>query len=458
MLIALIVLPMMLWLCAQELRRRPSVSSSVWMVVLWVILVGSRPVSTWFAYSGETGGAAAAYDEGNFIDRWVHMFLILGGIVVLLRRTVSLKLFCSQNRWLVFFFLYWACSVVWSDEPLLSMKRWFKDIGNIIMVLLVLSETHPVEAIKAVFLRCSYVLLPMSVILIRFSGLGRAYHVWSGDMMFTGVATHKNSLGALVLVCGLFLIWDFFDQPKKRKARNDLILRGSRMILLLLAGWLLLKARSATAMACMIIGVSVIFGMQLPMIRSRFHNLGTYLILGSLLLVLFNAMFNLVELVVVHTLGRDMTLTTRTEVWPMLISHSSSWFFGCGFNAFWSGERLDLIYNKLGIIQAHNGYLETFLNGGMLGIVMLIAFLSASFKVIKEDLQNRSQLGKVRLAFFLICIMYNFTEASFNKNALLWFVQLLVCINYSRIVKPRPSKFSHIEAIPLFTLGAVQKD
>jgi len=46
----------------------------------------------------------------------------------------------EKNAPLVVFFLYCAASVFWSDFPIVAFKRWTKVLGNVVMVLVVLTE------------------------------------------------------------------------------------------------------------------------------------------------------------------------------------------------------------------------------------------------------------------------------------------------------------------------------
>src|SRR2546430_7198010 len=108
-------------------------------------MIGSRPVSTWFSTVGGTGAQAEAYDEGNPIERVIYFVLIAHGLFTLNRRSVSLREIIIANKWMAVFFVYWLFSIMWSDAPLISFKRWIKDAGNLVMVLVLLTEENPVQ-------------------------------------------------------------------------------------------------------------------------------------------------------------------------------------------------------------------------------------------------------------------------------------------------------------------------
>jgi exopolysaccharide production protein ExoQ len=411
-----------------DMKRRRGVSKVTWAVVLWIIMISSRPISTWF-----TSGGGGSYDEGSPIERMIYFVLLGIGLATLWKRRMTFREFRRTNMWLLVFFAYWALSIFWSDAPFIALKRWVKDVGNIVMVMVLLTERDPALAIKAVFARCSFLLIPFSFVLIKFfSDLGRTYHVWSGEMMFTGVATHKNTLGTLVLVCGLFFMWDVVEWHRNHPGRRKWIWIAADGSVCLLSLWLLLKAHSATALVCGILGAAIYAGLHFKVVQRRVKHLEWYVIGGVTTYWLTTSVFDVKRFIIEDLLGRDMTLTTRTEVWPMLIKMNSSPLLGEGFNSFWSGERLEKIYNELHIIQAHNGYIETYLNGGFLGVVLLIALVIASMWAIKRDLRTGLDYARVRMMFLVIAIVYDFTEAAFNKMGIVWFAMLLAIVQLPR--------------------------
>lgn len=415
----------LLW---QDHRRRKGVSWTVWMVTIWAAMIGSRPVTTWFSFGGEQ-----SYDEGSGAERMVYFVLIAVAGVQLMRRKLSFGEVLRSNQWLAVFFFFWLMSVFWSEAPFVSLKRWVKDVGNILMILVLLTEDEPLEAIKAVFTRCAFVLIPMSVVLIKYYGdLGRMYHIWSGEMMYTGVTTHKNMLGALVMVCGLVYMWDFIGRIRAggKQWRWKKVVVELPVVLMSL--YLLHMAGSATALGCAVIGAAIYFGLAIPTIQRKAKHLEVYVMVGGLTVWLLDAIFDLKRLIVVDLLGRDLTLTTRTEVWPMLLKKSDGFLLGSGFNSFWSGERLQYFLEKFGILQAHNGYLETYLNGGMVAVVLLLVYLFAANLSIRRNLVGGDEFARVRMMFLVVAVIYNFTEAAFNKMGLVWLALLVVTVELPR--------------------------
>src|SRR6516225_7250116 len=146
-----------------DLLRRRDISAASWLAVIWLAICASRPVSTWFQ-SGTAYATPDDYLEGSPLDGLVFLLLILAGCAVLLWRRIPMAQIVSQNRWIFVFYLYCGLSVFWSDYPFVAFKRLYKDFGNVILLLVLFTERDPVEAVKAAFVRCAYILVPLSYV------------------------------------------------------------------------------------------------------------------------------------------------------------------------------------------------------------------------------------------------------------------------------------------------------
>jgi exopolysaccharide production protein ExoQ len=420
-------LGLILWICVRDVKRRDGVSGATWLVVMWFIIFASRPISSWLQGGQLSQQSADGYLDGSPMDAVIFFALIFAGIVVLARRSVPWSALVSRNRWMFVFFFYCMVSVAWSDYPFVAFKRWFKDFGNVILLTVLLTEEKPVEAIKAVFVRCAAILVPLSFVFIRyFPEIGRIYTGWNkNDLMYVGVASHKNTLGGLLLVSAAALIWDLTTRTGGDQ-QADRWFRRARILVLAMAIWLLLIVDSATSLLCTVLFIGIYFGTRLAFVKRRLPRVELYaLVIGTLWFTL-DSTLGLSEMVV-GSVGRDMTLTTRTEAWDLVLAGGVNPLLGAGFKSFWAGERMVELWKVLPhIVQSHNGYVETYLNGGMLGVLFLLIMLVTGFVRVKRELVRGSEFARIRFTFWVITLFYNFSEAAFNQLSLLWCVTLLV--------------------------------
>src|SRR5436190_11655874 len=148
----LICVSFIAWLFARDRRLRPMTSGALWIPLVWILIIASRPVSFWIG-GGILIDKPDDYVDGSPVDRNVFFLLIATGLVVLFRRGVNWSDLIGNNRCLFAFFFFCGISAIWSDYPFVSFKRWIKDLGNVVMILVILTEKDPVQAFRAVFAR-----------------------------------------------------------------------------------------------------------------------------------------------------------------------------------------------------------------------------------------------------------------------------------------------------------------
>src|SRR5438270_1551864 len=196
------------FLFRRDIRERPNVSGALWLPFIWLMLSCSRAVSQWLNIFGLPVAGAPSLEEGSPLDAWFLFILIAAGLYVLNRRQVRLSEIVRNNGWLIAFLLYCFISIAWSDFPFVAFKRWIKILGHPIMVLIILTESDPEEALKTLMKRCAYVVVPVSILFIKYyPEWGRSFDVWTGLGMNNGIADNKNMLGADCLILGFFFFW-----------------------------------------------------------------------------------------------------------------------------------------------------------------------------------------------------------------------------------------------------------
>jgi len=199
-------LVLLLMLLCYDPARRPDTSPGLWIPVLWVSIVASRLPSQWL---GVRRMAAQAYDEGNGLDRIIYSVLIVMAIGVLMSRSVKWSDVIARHIAVIGLLLFALFSVVWSDFPFVAFKRWFRDLGLYLGILIVWSDPRPLEAVRTVLRRLCFLLIPLSIVLYKYyPDTGRQYDLWTGQPSYVGATTSKNMLGVLCLLSGLFFFWD----------------------------------------------------------------------------------------------------------------------------------------------------------------------------------------------------------------------------------------------------------
>jgi len=417
-------------------RRELPVSSSLWLPTIWMGLAGSRTVGLWLAMAGIYSGSGH-FEEGNPAEAVVYLVLIFAGVFILSRRKGRFNILglIAPNWPLALLLCYYALAILWSDYPFVSFKRYIKFVGVLIIILVILTEDDPILAFRTAARRCGFILLPLSIVLIKYFAAGVEYDDWSGERLVIGAAEDKNMLGQVCLVLGLIYSWDIILQLKDRFSKDNRLVLITDILLLFLAIYLLLKAHSVTSLVCLTFGCAILFLTRYTFVLKR---IGLYIIIILPTLLILNYFFDLYNTITI-ALGRDPTLTGRTGIWKLLISLAGNPLFGTGYEDFWSGIRMLKILDRYHINEAHNGYLEIYLNTGLIGLSLFSIFIFSVYYRCREIIQLNLEYGRFAVTFFFTALLYNCAEAAFKGKGLLFFVFLTIGLrlpetNYERVV------------------------
>jgi O-antigen ligase len=125
--------------------------------------------------------------------------------------------------------------------------------------------------------------------------------------------------------------------------------------------------------------------------------------------------------------GRDVTLTGRTLIWEQALGMGTNPVLGTGFASTWLTEKgMALADSMGGLSHAHNGYLETYLHSGWIGVLLLLAVLYMAGRNASRQLSASTVAGHLFIALFLSGLLYNYTEVAFNDNNIVGFALWLM--------------------------------
>jgi len=414
----------------RDFKEGAQVTAALWIPVIWMLLIASRPLSFWLGFGGAIFDTPADLAEGSPLDRIVFIVLELAAFVVLFRRGISWSTVLSRNVWLTVFLAYCGVSIMWSDFPFAAFKRWIKVLGLPMMVLILATEPDPREAIVRLMKRSAYVLVPFSILLIKYYPyLGRAFDPWSGDALNTGVTANKNELGYVCLILGYFFFWHLLTTLRREKTperQKELLLI---VAFLYMIGWLLFMAGSATSLVSVVLGMSIVLSFSVRSVDVR-HLVTCWA--GVLLVFACAELFFGVTDILAPVLGRDPTLSGRRELWSQVLTSDINPIVGTGFESFWLGGQALWLWSEYWWRpnQAHNGYLETYLNLGWIGIILLVASISSAFWKACVNLFSEFDFGRFRLGIVAITIIYNCTEAAFKGLHPVWLLFFIAAMDY----------------------------
>jgi O-antigen ligase len=276
--------------------------------------------------------------------------------------------------------------------------------------------------------------------------------------MYSGVTVFKNMLGMTCLICGLGSVCCFSAAYWEQKDTDRVRHLVPHATTIAMAIWLFFTADSMTSLSCFVMAGSLIVLTSITRFARKpvILHLLVAAVVGLSLYALFLPGSGLVE-----SLGRDSTLTGRTAIWSAVLSVARHPLFGTGFESFWAGDRLQKVWdaiNENGIQEAHNGYLEVYLNLGWIGVSLLAVLIVTGYRNIISLFRRDPEAARIRLAFFVVGVIFSFTEAGFRMMSLVWIAFLLatMAVPQTRLRKARTASrkvsADHLPAeVPILT-------
>ena len=214
---------------------------------------------------------------------------------------------------------------------------------------------------------------------------------------------------------------------------------------------LLNDAESATSQVCLLLGCAIVAVARFGVV---FRQPGLLTIPIPILILTYGLLefvlgVNLVGSVA-EAFGRSPDLTGRTYIWNVVLSTNTDPMIGAGYESFWLGPRRDYVWEMTGPVNhAHNGYLEMYLNLGLIGLGLVVCFLLASYRAICRAFRASPRDGSLALALWTVLLFYNFTEAAL-RGSLLWIVFLLFALSVPRRTESQEivQEASEVDASP----------
>lgn len=275
------------------------------------------------------------------------------------------------------------------------------------------------KALLNILAACFIVLIAGSFVLGVFApSIGRMSFEHPGA--WSGLWTHKNTMGGIMALGVAIGAGAAIVTPERRKLWIGVALAAFALVLL---------STSKTALLASMLGLGVI---GLCMMIRQGPLAAT--LAGSAVLVAIVGGAGIVLLapdVIVAALGRDLTLTGRTDIWDASARfvEASPWL-GYGYYAFWLPDNGPAYWVREAVMwevsSAHSSWLETALGLGRVGVAFFaLQLLATSLRGVSATM--RADAGLWAPAFLATFALYTLSEShALQANNLFWTIYVAV--------------------------------
>ncbi|MDP4006131.1 O-antigen ligase [Methylobacterium sp. NEAU K] len=406
------------------------------------VFIGTTPMAD---------ASAVVSGSGSGTER-LAVFALAGvaGLILAARARSALRL--AVAAWPVWLVLGWFCaSVAWAGFPDVSLRRVVVMVLVTVIALAIAVGIGPLR-------RAHTVLVGMLAVVIAAD---LAATVLRPDFAFTdigvrGFHAQKNVAGLVGMVAVIAGTGWALGDPRPRRL-------AAGFAFVALASGFLVITQSKTSLMLAVLG-----GLMLPglLVLRRLGPAAAaalaLLTLGGVTVVALGAEAFDTSLAALLTPGSDTSFTGRTEIWDFARAEIARrpWT-GFGFGSFWDvGDANDPLLRappgtwlatlKLGsgatmvINEAHNGYLDLQLQGGLpaLGLVLLAQALTAW--ALTRQLFGRASgprdvaAAATFLTLVLVVLVHNMTESSLWMRGQI-LANLTILISFLAFRAPEPA-------------------
>ena len=393
---------------------------------LCAILLISGGVASIF----QTGGGRS---EGNFIFQAVMVLFTFPCIYIFLSKGKNVVLNSLANALpIVSIIVYCALSSLWSQEPLLTLRRTIALLIGFSYALYLVNRYSARQLIQLIFSCLFYLLIFTFIAVMFFSGVHQGDEhegAWQG---FTG---HKNSLGRY-MAAGVIISFGLYTYYGRRRY----------IFIALVFALVLILSTSKTSLASCLIAIGFYFLSVYLITGTLFfgknrHPVKLRVMIITVFVSIVTFIFYLILPDVLELLNRDYTFSGRIKIWryAMLISGDFN-LFGAGYRTFWiDSVTWDYFYynpywggSKV-TGNGHSGYVDVFVELGYVGVGLLVWFIYSYIKGLVRGYIKSTIITYISGPLLVFLIAYNLFETVFlsPRMDLLWLILLLFYLSTS---------------------------
>jgi O-antigen ligase len=389
-----------------ENSQQPSRLEKAYFIVALLILSGAvMPLLR------QSNPSALTIELTDPIQQYVYGLVYLVGFGLYLRKGRSTNA-GGLDPWLLCLLFLTFVSVAWSSASSVTIRSSVALLATTAFGVVLARRFRARDILELV----AFTLVLATLLSLLFAVAIPKYGIAQGiDHGVRGVYLQKNIL-ARVMALASFVF--FLLSRRERK-------RWFWRVMLLLSVGMLVASNSTTGL--LVTAALFVITPLLSLLRRNDYLIVTAIIAAVLLAAAAGMWFLGNEASFLGVLGKDTTLTGRTELWQS-VGHMIRMrlLTGYGFNGFWLGwdgpSAAVWARNIWEPVQSQNGFLDLALDLGIIGLALFAgSFLGAVRRAVGWGRRVSSESALFALGFLVFLFLYNITESTLLKqNSFFW--------------------------------------
>ncbi|MEH2162122.1 MAG: O-antigen ligase [Nostoc sp.] len=374
--------------------------------------------------SGGAGQDDIVEYDTSLIRIIFFFFYAITFLLLVLRWKKTLYLFVfSKDILLYSLILLVIVSITWSFEPSTTFKNSFTLLNSSLFGVYFASRYSLKQQLHLLAWTFGIIIVLSLIFAVALPKYGIQNDI--GSPKLRGVFPHKNGLGAKMVASSTI----FFILGYQAKRRSWIYWVGFSLSILLL-----LLSFSTSSLVNLLSIIFAFFAFQIWRWSYKVM-IPTLILVATISQILYFWLSNDAD-ILFTSLGKDSTLTGRTELWPLVMDMiwKHPWL-GYGYGGFWQGWDGESAYIWRGSgwmpNHPHNGYLALCLDLGFLGLALFfLGFCRSYLKGFSWVRSSKTALNIWPLLHMTYIALASLTESALvESNSLNWMLYVAACLS-----------------------------
>jgi O-antigen ligase len=373
-----------------------------------------------------SSGSDDALSDSNPGSLFSALAVYCVALVILARRPGRMLDTMKANPLLVAVFALPLLSVAWSVDPGTTFRRAAALAMTGIFCIYIAQRLSPEDFLRRLLLAL-FVGGVFSLLYTALDPQQAIEHSMINTGSWKGVYGHKAILGRIAAVAVTVSVYvrprHWWEQP----------MRWATIAIFL---FLSIESQSRASWLMMMGGFAFMF--LIAVLRNKRLSSGIKLTitlaLGFAVLAAAALSFDFI----IAQMGRDDTFSGRTSLWTgaIAVAKATHPILGAGYRAFWTdagagGVREYVLDWARLPTHAHNGYLDVWLDLGVLGVLLFAVFIVVTvFRLARRVLREPGEPAWAAFSiFFFVFLLNNFSvTVAFKHTDIAWIFAVLACL------------------------------